>query len=199
MTDREAGAAVKGTDDIARRHRRVAAAAVALVLAMLGLAYASVPLYRLICAATGLGGTTQRVVANAATADGRTVTIRFDANLASGMPWEFRPEARKMEVKLGETAIAFFRARNPTGHAVTGTATFNVTPEIAGRFFNKIQCFCFDQQTLKAGEAVDLPVTFYVDPALLDEPGAEGVREITLSYTFFTSAEVDAGETKPEG
>ena len=117
----------------------------------------------------------------------RTITVHFDANTGADMPWEFKPLQNALTVRIGETSMAYFSAYNPTDHSVSGNATFNVTPEIAGRFFDKIQCFCFNQQTLKAGERVEMPVVFYVDPAIVNEPGAEKIRDITLSYTFFAT------------
>ena len=168
-----------------RRHRRLAIGLAGLAVAMLGLAYAAVPIYRLICQTTGFGGTTQRAEAAPGTVDGRTMTIRFDANVANGLAWSFKPDVNSVVVKLGENTLAFFKAANSAGAPVTGVATFNVTPEIAGAYFNKIQCFCFEEQTLQAGETVEMPVSFFVDPAILDEPGARDIREITLSYTFY--------------
>ncbi len=160
---------------------------VAVVAGMLGAAYAAVPIYKLICQVTGLNGTTQRVTGNGTKVLDRKVTVHFDANTSAGMLWEFKPLQSELTVRIGETTMAFYSAYNPANHAVSGNATFNVTPEIAGRFFNKIQCFCFNQQTLKAGERVEMPVVFYVDPAILKEPGAENIRDITLSYTFFAT------------
>ena len=177
------------TDRMARRHRLVASVLFAVIAAMIGASYAAVPIYRLICQATGLNGTTQRVAGNASGILDRTVTVHFDANTGAGMPWQFKPLQSSVTVRLGETTMAYFAASNPADHAVSGNATFNVTPEIAGRFFDKIQCFCFSQQTLKAGEHVEMPVVFFVDPALVKEPGAEDIRDITLSYTFFETPE----------
>lgn len=179
------------------RRRGTALAAGVLALAMLGLAYAAVPIYRLVCQVTGLNGTTQRADQGSAMVVERTVDVRFDATIGQGLAWEFAPVQQQVTVRLGETTMAFFRAKNTSDQTITGTATFNVTPEIAGRFFNKIQCFCFEEQTLKAGESVEMPVVFFVDPAMLDESGARDVRDITLSYTFFetpaTAAPKDAG------
>ena len=167
------------------RHRLVSAGLVLTYAAMLGAAYAAVPIYRLICQATGLNGTTQRVGANATKVLGRTVTIHFDANTGAGLSWQFKPLQNSMTVHIGETSMAYFSAYNPASRAITGSATYNVTPEIAGRFFDKLQCFCFNEQTLLAGERVEMPVVFFVDPAIVAEPGAEDIHDITLSYTFF--------------
>jgi cytochrome c oxidase assembly protein subunit 11 len=173
------------SDGQTRRHRRLGLALAGLAVAMLGLAYAAVPIYRLVCQVTGLGGTTQRAEAAPGARDGRTMTIRFDANVANGLAWSFKPDVNSMEVKLGESTLAFYKASNPTAAPVRGIATFNVTPEIAGAYFNKIQCFCFEEQTLMGGETVEMPVSFFVDPAILDEPGGRDIKEITLSYTFY--------------
>jgi len=159
-----------------------------VVLAMIGLAFASVPLYRLFCVATGFGGTPQRVTAESAPVapvSNRVITIRFNADVNSELPWSFQPVQPSIRVKVGEQTMAFFRATNHANRPVTGSATFNVTPDKAGPYFDKIQCFCFDEQTLKAGESVEMPVIFYVDPAILRARGLDDVDTITLSYTFF--------------
>jgi cytochrome c oxidase assembly protein subunit 11 len=172
----------------------------ALALGMLGLSFAAVPIYRFVCAVTGMGGTTQRVDTASKTRLDRPITIRFDANIKDGLPWSFEAEQTTITTKLGDSTLAFYKAKNLSNHAVTGQAVFNVTPEIAGRFFNKIECFCFTEQTLAPGEEVDMPVTFYVDPAILSEPGAESIQSITLSYTFFeVPATKAAAVTKPAG
>ena len=168
------------------RDRAVAASLVGVFVLMLGASYAAVPLYRLLCQATGINGTTQRVAGNVSGRPlERMITVHFDANTASGMAWRFKPELEHINVRVGETVMAYFTALNPADHTITGSATFNVTPEIAGRYFDKIQCFCFSLQTLKAGEQAEMPVTFYIDPAIAAEPGAGNIRDITLSYTFF--------------
>lgn len=156
-----------------------------VVVAMLGLAYASVPLYRLFCQATGFGGTTQVADAAPATASTQDISIRFDANVSEDMGWNFHPKQNTMTIKIGEPSMAYYVATNASSAAVTGTAMFNVTPAEAGIFFNKIECFCFTEQTLKAGETVEMPVQFFVDPAILDDPDTKTIREITLSYTFY--------------
>jgi cytochrome c oxidase assembly protein subunit 11 len=160
---------------------------------MVGLAYASVPLYRIFCQVTGYGGTTMAADAGSDVVLDRTVTIRFDANTARDMPWQFQAQQRRMTLKIGETGLAFYRASNPTAKAVTGTATFNVTPPQAGAYFNKIECFCFTEQTLEPGASADMPVSFFVDPAIVDDPELAGIGTITLSYTFFPATRKQVG------
>ncbi|MEL7718779.1 cytochrome c oxidase assembly protein [Citromicrobium bathyomarinum] len=175
-----------------RRNLRIAALAFLAAACMVGLGFASVPLYRMFCQVTGFGGTTQ--VANesdaaiaerlASSAGTPPISVRFDANTASGMPWTFKPVQTSDSVQIGVRDLAFFTAKNNSSVPITGTATFNVEPEQAAPYFNKIQCFCFTEQTLQPGEEVRMPVLFYVDPAALDDPNMEGVEQITLSYTF---------------
>jgi cytochrome c oxidase assembly protein subunit 11 len=187
------------TPNSAKNHK-VAAIFGLLVVAMVGLAYASVPLYRIFCQATGFGGTTQRAEAAPGKTLDRRITIRFDANTAPSLPWTFEPVQRSLEVKVGEENFAYYRATNKSDHAVTGSAVFNVAPDTAGAYFNKIQCFCFTQQTLKAGETIELPVSFFVDPAIVDDHGLDNVNTITLSYTFYPADEpnpVSSAEKKP--
>jgi cytochrome c oxidase assembly protein subunit 11 len=179
---------------LAKNKGRTAALASLLAVAMVGLAFASVPLYRLFCQVTGLGGTTQ------VAADGRApgavaqrIGIRFDANVAPVLPWRFEPVDTSREVAIGARNIAFYTARNLSARPVTGTATFNVTPVQAGQYFTKIQCFCFTEQTLAPGEEVRMPVVFYVDPAILEDPAARDIGEITLSYTFYPVDRADSG------
>jgi len=180
------------TAPLERRNLRVGLLALLAASAMLGVGFAAVPLYRLFCQATGFGGTTQRASQEEAdlasqfarSAGGRTVSIRFDANLANDMPWTFRPRQVTDTVAIGERDMAIFEARNNSGVPITGTATFNVEPEQAGAYFNKIQCFCFTEQTLQPGQSVTMPVLYFVDPAALDDPDMKGVEQITLSYTF---------------
>lgn len=167
-------------------NRRIAVAAVAGGIAMLGLTYASVPLYSLFCKATGYNGTPRRAAAaDKPVASDKTVDIRFDSNTATSLDWNFHPVQPKVTVKLGEQTMAFFRAKNLSGRTLTGSAVFNVTPPSAGAYFNKIQCFCFTSQTLKAGESADMPVVFYVDPSIAQDPDTRTIGEITLSYTFY--------------
>lgn len=176
------------SSNVAAKNLRSGLMAGALALAMVGLGFASVPLYRMFCQVTGFGGTTQRVdVAEAATvavADQRVI-IRFDANHRSDLPWTFRPEHPTDTVSVGARDMAIFVAKNLSDKPVTGTATFNVTPEQAGKYFSKIQCFCFTEQTLEPGQQVRMPVLYYVDPAILNDPDARDIEEITLSYTFY--------------
>lgn len=177
------------------RNRKVALLALSAALAMLGLGYASVPLYRMFCEVTGFGGTARRVdEAQAATVQdtGRTISIRFDANTERGMPWQFKPLQRTDTVSIGARDMAVFWAKNTSDQAVTGTASFNVEPEQAARYFNKVQCFCFTEQTLKPGEEVRMPVLYYIDPAILDDPDNKDVEQITLSYTFHVTSTGDA-------
>jgi cytochrome c oxidase assembly protein subunit 11 len=178
---------------LARRNGRTAALAGLLVAAMVGLAFASVPLYRLFCQVTGFDGTTMRAASDDAPGPiaGRQVSVRFDANISPSLPWRFKPERARETVAIGERDMAFYTAKNLSARPVTGTATFNVTPVKAGKYFAKIQCFCFNEQTLKPGEEIRMPVVFYVDPKILDDPDAREISEITLSYTFYP---VDSGK-----
>lgn len=171
----------------ARRNQRTAGAAALFVFAMIGLAYASVPLYRIFCQVTGFDGTTQRAEGKEApgAVAGETVSIRFDANTALTLPWKFKPERTTERVTIGERELAVYRAKNLSARAITGRATFNVSPVQAGKYFTKIQCFCFTEQTLKAGEEVRMPVVFYVDPKFAKDPDTADIDEITLSYTFY--------------
>ncbi|HVJ00264.1 MAG TPA: cytochrome c oxidase assembly protein [Sphingomonas sp.] len=163
---------------------RTALLAVVGVVGMTGLGYASVPLYRVFCQVTGLNGTTQRAL-EAPGAVNHKVTVAFDTNVSPGLPWTFKPENHEDKVDIGARDMAFFLATNNSDHPITGTATFNVTPAQAGKYFTKIQCFCFTQQTLKPHETARMPVIFFVDPKMLDDPDTDDIREITLSYTFY--------------
>jgi cytochrome c oxidase assembly protein subunit 11 len=180
------------TAPIERRNKRVALIAVFVAVAMLGLGYASVPLYRIFCQVTGFAGTPQRsTLAQAINAEqmaksagGRTFSIRFDANTAPDVPWAFRPRQVTDTVQVGERDMAIFEAKNLSAVPITGSASFNVEPEQAAPYFSKIQCFCFTSQTLQPGQEVTMPVLFYIDPKALDDPNMDGVEQITLSYTF---------------
>lgn len=170
-----------------------------VVLGMLGLTAAAVPLYDLFCRVTGYGGTTQRAEAAPEQQSDQTIEIRFNADVARHLPWRFAPVERAVRVRIGETHLAFYRAHNAGDHPITGTATFNVTPFKAGPYFSKIDCFCFTEQTLEAGQSVDMPVSFYVDPAILDDPDTRDLRSITLSYTFFPLDDGAADPSQREG
>ena len=169
----------------ARRKSMTALALAGVVVGMVGMSYASVPLYRIFCQVTGFGGTTQ--VAKEAPREvlTRMVTVRFNADVAPGLAWSFEPAQRDMTIKIGESALAYYRATNLTNRPLVGMATFNVTPDKAGQYFDKIACFCFDQQRLEPGETVDMPVSFFIDPNLDRDRGMNDVSHITLSYTFF--------------
>ena len=169
------------------KNRTVALPLICLVAAMVGLAFASVPLYRLFCQATGYGGIPQRADRGPDQVLDRTIRIRFDANVDSGLPWSFEPVQQVMDVKIGEQALAFFKATNNGSTPITGTAIFNVAPELGGRYFTKIQCFCFKQQTLNPGTTAEMPVIFFVDPKILEDEDTKNISEITLSYTFYHS------------
>ena len=178
-----------------------AAACAVFVAGMVGAAFAAVPLYRVFCEVTGYGGTTQRADSAPDTMLDRVVTVRFDANVGNGLGWSFRPAAREMKVKLGEIGEALYVAENRTRLRSSGNAVFNVTPSEAGVYFNKIACFCFTEQALAAGEKANMPVTFFVDPALAGDPDLKTIDTITLSYTFYPvpDAPVPVAEADGEG
>ena len=161
---------------------------VAVVVTMGSLSFAAVPFYDWFCGVTGYGGTPSRAEAAPDTILDQTVKIRFDATVEQGMPWSFKPVVRSMELRIGETGLAFYEAHNPTDRVIAGTASFNVFPDTAGGYFTKIECFCFTQQVLQPGETVQMPVSFFVDPSIVDDPDGKFVHEIVLSYTFHESA-----------
>ncbi|WP_172296490.1 cytochrome c oxidase assembly protein [Pseudoruegeria sp. HB172150] len=171
---------------------KTAGLTVGVVLTMGALAWASVPFYNWFCRVTGFGGTVSVSDVGADAVLDQTVKIRFDGSLDAGMPWTFKPVERQMELKIGETGLAFYEAYNPTDHPVAGQAAYNVYPYEAGGYFTKIDCFCFTEQVLEPGERVQMPVTFYVDPAIVEDRDAKYVHTITLSYTFY---EIDLPET----
>ena len=156
-----------------------------IAVGMVGLAYASVPLYELFCRVTGYGGTTQQAAATPDVVLDRTIKVRFSANNNHDMPWEFKPLQMAQTVNVGQQALAFYEAENTTDKELTGTATFNVSPFKAGMYFTKIDCFCFTEQTLAPGERVDMPVTYFIDPEIANDSNLDEVEEIVLSYTFF--------------
>ncbi len=157
---------------------------VTVVITMTSLSFAAVPFYDWFCRVTGYAGTPQRAEIAPDTVLDQVVRIRFDASVDQNMPWSFKPVVRTMDLRIGETALAFYEAHNPTDHAIAGTASFNVFPDTAGGYFTKIDCFCFTEQVLQPGETVQMPVSFFVDPAIVDDPDGKFVHEITLSYTF---------------
>lgn len=173
------------------KHLTVVLPCIAVIGIMLGLVAYSPTLYRLFCAATGFGGTTQRADSDSGAASEQTITVQFDSNVAPELPWRFEPVQREVKVHLGEQKLVFFTAENLSDQAIIGHATFNVTPQTTGIYFNKIQCFCFDEERLNAHQKVDMPVVFFVDSALANDPETRGVDTITLSYTFFRSAHPD--------
>ncbi|MGP3698703.1 cytochrome c oxidase assembly protein [Rhodobacter sp. NSM] len=159
-----------------------------VVVTMGAASFAAVPFYSWFCRVTGFGGTTATATQAPDEVLERTIKVRFDASREAGMPWEFRPLQREMELRIGETGLAFYEAYNPTNRAVAGTASYNVTPDAAGGYFAKIACFCFTEQVLAPGERVEMPVTFYVDPEIVNDPDGRYVHQITLSYTFHETA-----------
>lgn len=174
------------------QNARTALLALLGACAMLALGFASVPLYRIFCQVTGFGGTTMRVSeAQAATVktSAKTISVRFDANVDRQMPWKFAAEQTTQELRIGARKMAFYHAENLADHAVTGIASFNVEPEQVGKYFNKIQCFCFNEQTLQPGQRVNMPVIYYVDPKILEDPETKDIEQITLSYTFHLAAD----------
>ena len=184
-----------------RSNTRVALMAAGFALAMLGLGFASVPLYRLFCQVTGFGGTTMRATESdaaiaarlAASAGAGTISVRFDASQDRGLPWRFSPAQSTQSVAIGQRQMAFYTARNNSDRPITGRASFNVEPARAGPYFNKIQCFCFTEQTLQPGEEVRMPVLYYIDPKAHGDPGMKDVEQITLSYTFHQAKDAPQG------
>ena len=176
------------TQAAARANRRVAVFAGSMALAMVGVAYAAVPLYDLFCRVTGFGGTTQVAEAAPGAVSDRVITVRFDASLNRKMPWRFDAPDAAVALPVGESGLAFYRAENPTDRAITGTATYNVSPPEAGYYFSKIDCFCFTEQVLQPGQSVDMPVSFFIDPEILTDREMDDVKTITLSYTFFEAS-----------
>jgi cytochrome c oxidase assembly protein subunit 11 len=157
---------------------------VAVVLVMGAMAWASVPLYDWFCRVTGYGGETNVAEAGSSEIVDQTIKVRFDASLERGMPWEFKPKQLEVELRLGEEGLAFYEAYNPTDEPIAGTASYNVAPYGAGLYFSKIACFCFEEQILMPGERVDMPVSFFVDPDIMNDADAKFAKHITLSYTF---------------
>ena len=170
---------------LAQRNRRTLFGAMGFVAFMVGVSFAAVPLYDLFCRATGYGGTPMLGSAAPGAMANTTINIRFVASTSPGLPWHFVPQQVSMPLALGEEGVAFYTARNDSAAPVTGISTYNVTPDIVGRYFHKTACFCFTEQTLQPGQSVDMPLAFWVDPKILDDAQARAVRNITVSYTFF--------------
>jgi cytochrome c oxidase assembly protein subunit 11 len=174
---------------VQRRNQVMALGVAGFVAGMVGLAFASVPLYRMFCQATGYNGTVQEGQAAAPGAGDVLLTIRFNANVNPGLPWRFVPERRSMPLRVGEEGLAFYTATSTAQVASTGVATYNVTPEVVGRYFHKTACFCFNEQTLAPGQQAEMPLTFWVDPEIARDPNTAGIRTITINYTFFRTLE----------
>lgn len=170
---------------VAEKNKRTLMYAFGFVAFMVGVAYASVPLYTLFCKVTGFGGTPKEVAANPGIVVDRTITVRFNADTAPNLPWSFRPDQKSVTVKAGEDALISYSAKNNASQPVGGTAIYNVTPTKAGKYFSKVECFCFGEQILPPGKQVHMPVSFYIDPAIAADPLLSDVKTITLSYTFF--------------
>ena len=170
---------------LAQKNRTVGIKAALFGLAMLGLAFASVPLYRIFCQVTGFGGTTMKAEGPAPGAVAGQIGVRFDSNISPTLPWKFEPEQATVRIHPGARTTIYYKASNYTARRTMGTATFNVTPAQAGQYFSKIECFCFTEQVLKGGESVRMPVVFFVDPKIAEDPATKHIDEITLSYTFY--------------
>ena len=164
-----------------------------VVFGMGAMGWASVPLYDYFCRVTGYGGTTQEASAASDVVLDREIKVRFDASIGQGLAWEFAPEQNTMKLRIGETGLAFYRAHNPTDRPITGTAAFNVTPLSMGGYFAKIECFCFVETTLQPGETMMMPVTFFVDPEMVEDSDTVGINHVTLSYTFYETDPTQAG------
>lgn len=180
--------------DLQRRNKRTMIAILGVVAGMVGMAYASVPLYDLFCRVTGFGGTPGIAQAPSEVIADREITVRFDASVNDKLAWRFAPAQEPMTIKVGETALAFYRAENKSEIPTVGTATFNVTPLKAAKYFDKIDCFCFTEQRLEPGESVDMAVSFFVDPAIMEDRLLDDVNTITLSYTFFPKHGTEGGK-----
>ena len=182
-----------------RSNLAIAGVCLAFFAGMVGMSYAAVPLYNLFCQVTGYGGTTQRVEQYSQTVLDRDITIRFDANVSGGLPWQFEPAQRDVKIKIGETTQVAYKAKNIFSKPTYGRASFNVTPQLAGAYFMKVECFCFTDTELAPGETLDMPVVFYVDPEIVDVPELKNVETITLSYTFFPLDKEPQAEAKVAG
>lgn len=179
------------------RNRRTMVTLFGVVAGMIGLSFASVPLYDLFCRVTGYGGTTQVAEAFPTQVLDRTMRVSFDAQAHKDLPWAFTPDVREIEVKIGQSGIVTFTATNTSDHAIVGTAVYNVTPAKLGKYFHKVQCFCFEEQVIEAGKSVHFPVYFFIDPKMADDPDLADVTAVTLSYTFFKAPNQAPAETRP--
>jgi len=182
-----------------KRMRMTAAVALGAVAAMTGLAFAAVPLYDAFCKLTGYGGTTQIATAAPSAVLERRVHVRFDSNVSPGVPIEFAPKQREQGLRIGESGLAFYTVRNVSDQPVSVIATFNVTPHAAGQYFAKLECFCFQDRVLQPGEEADLPVVYFVDPAIMNDPDAREIETVTLSYTYFRSTNQAAAAAQASG
>ncbi|MBP01209.1 MAG: cytochrome c oxidase assembly protein [Rhodospirillaceae bacterium] len=180
---------MKTSDNISKQKNITLVASISLALFMVSVSFAFVPLYNFVCSITGWGGTPNITQLMDVEASNSTMTIRFDANIDPALPWTFKPREKSMEINLGKEYLASYLSTNPTSHITSGISTFNVTPIKAAQYFTKIDCFCFEEQILKPHQTADMPVSFYVDPAILDDKLANDVKTITLSYTFYKSLE----------
>lgn len=176
---------IKQSDELKQKNKRIGMAAFLFVCFMVGVSFAAVPLYDLFCRVTGFGGTPLTADQNTAQIIDRKVRIRFDANTHRDLPWQFGPEVREVKVNIGQDGLINFKAKNTSNTPVTGTALFNVTPLKAGKYFIKTQCFCFEEQRLNPGQSINMPVVFFVDPKIAQDPTMDDVSVITLSYSFF--------------
>lgn len=186
------------SEGLGRRKAATAAVLLGIVAGMVGLSFAAVPLYRLFCQVTGYGGTTQRAEAAPKAVGKRVITVRFNGDVDPGLPWRFEPEQTAIKVKVGEQAVALYKATNLAKATMIGSAVFNVTPLKAGLYFDKVQCFCFTEQRLEPGRSEDMPVTFFVNPDIVKDRNLDDVDTITLSYTFYRNKEAEAREKERE-
>jgi cytochrome c oxidase assembly protein subunit 11 len=183
--------------DPARRNRRTMTTLFCVVAGMIGLSFASVPLYDLFCRVTGYGGTTQVASAFPTQVLDRTMRVAFDAQAHKDLPWAFTPDTREIEVKIGQSGLVTFSATNTSDHAIVGTAVYNVTPAKLGKYFHKVQCFCFEEQVIEPGKTVHFPVYFFIDPALAEDRAMQDVAAVTLSYTFFKAPNQEPAKAAP--
>ncbi len=179
-----------------RRNRSIAISLAMIVAGMAGMAYAAVPLYDMFCRVTGYGGTTQRAEAAPEAVGERVITVRFNSDVSPELPWRFHAVSPAAPMHVGEERLVFFQATNESSRPVTGTAVFNVTPQKVGAYFNKVQCFCFDEQRLEPGQTMDFPVSFFIDPEISSDRNLDDVKTITLSYTFFPARDAEADEAQ---